>query len=480
MAMDAGHGSEVEEKNSETFRDRIATVDEAGGRNWITPRKPKGRLHRARFTVSIVLVAVFFVGPWIQINGHPLLLLNVMQRKFVILGKPFWPQDFHLFVLAMIASIVGILLFTVIYGRLWCGWVCPQTVFMENVFRKIEFLIDGDGSRQQKLREAPWDTNKTFKRILKHTIFVLIAFAVANTFMAYLNGSDGFIARVTAPPSEHPGAFLGVLGFTGLFYFIFAHFREQACVLVCPYGRLQGVLLDKDSIVVSYDFNRGEPRANMKEAKLMPDPGDCVDDGYCVSVCPTGIDIRNGQQLECVNCTACIDACNSVMQKLKRPEGLIRYASHNSIEQGKQLRVSGRMIGYSAVLAGLIGVFTFLLATRSDVETTILRTPGILYQRVDDSHVRNLYNLKIVNKTFDTMPVRLLVVSPEGGKIELIGTEINIPNGEVEEGAFFVTFPTSSLSGVKTPIEVQIKSGGRLLETVRTSFMGPATSGSGE
>ncbi|MCB2200225.1 cytochrome c oxidase accessory protein CcoG [bacterium] len=458
-----------------SYRDRIATMDAEGKRNFIHPKKPKGRKHRARFIVAMVLVAIFFAGPWIKIGGHPLLLLNVLERRFVILGQPFWPQDFHLFFLAMIATIVFILLFTVVYGRLFCGWVCPQTVFLEMVFRKIEYWIDGDRVAQMKLRARPWDEVKVFKRLAKHGIFIFISFAVANTFMAYLVGTDGFFERVTQPPNQHLGAFFGVVFFTGLFYFIFSWFREQACTLVCPYGRLQGVLLDKDSIVVNYDWVRGEPRTKPRYAKGKDDVGDCIDCSKCVQVCPTGIDIRNGTQLECVNCTACIDACDSVMDAVKKPRGLIRYASHNSIESGTPLKFGGRMVAYSAVLLILLGVLAFLLISRSDVETTVLRTPGMLYQPVDEDHVRNLYSLKMVNKTFDEMPVRLVVVEPEAGIVNLVGTDLVIESNNVIESAFFVTLPINELEGVKTPLRIEVYSGDRKLETVKTSFMGPAT-----
>ena len=457
-----------------SYRDRIATMDEQGKRAWVHPKKPKGRKHRARFIVAMFLVAVFFAGPWIRIGGHPLLLLNVLERRFVILGQPFWPQDFHLFFLAMIATIVFILLFTVVYGRLFCGWVCPQTVFLEMVFRKIEYWIEGDRVAQMKLRARSWDEVKIFKRVAKHGIFLLISFAVANTFMAYLVGTDGFFERVTQPPTQHLGAFFGVVFFTSLFYFIFSWFREQACTLVCPYGRLQGVLLDKDSIVVSYDYVRGEQRTKPRYAKGKTDVGDCIDCSKCVQVCPTGIDIRNGTQLECVNCTACIDACDSVMDAVKKPRGLIRYASFNSIETGKPLGLTGRMIGYSSVLLVLLGLLGFLLVSRSDVETTILRTPGMLYQPVDEDHVRNLYSLKMVNKTFDPMPIQLRVVQPEEGMVNLVGTELQIESNDVVESAFFVTLPIDELEGVKTKLVIDVYTGDRKLETVKTSFMGPA------
>ncbi|MDP8208543.1 MAG: cytochrome c oxidase accessory protein CcoG [Candidatus Electryonea clarkiae] len=459
----------------DTFRDRMATIDESGKRIWIYPRKPKGQFHRYRTILATLLIAIFYSGPFINIGGHPLLLLNVFQREFVIFGQPFYPQDFFLFVLAMIASFVFILLFTVVYGRLWCGWACPQTVFMEMVFRKIEYLIEGNAPSQKSLNKRPMDLDKFVRKILKHSIFFLIAFSVGNTFMAYMVGKEQLFKAVTGTPAENPVAFTSIVLFSLLFYSIFARFREQACTLVCPYGRLQGALLDKNSIVVTYDWVRGEPRMPVKKAEKHDNPGDCINCFSCVKTCPTGIDIHNGTQLECINCTACMDACDAIMDSVKRPRELIRYASFNSIEKGEKIKVDIRMIGYSIVLIALVGILTFLLATRSDIETTILRTPGMLYHTMDNGEIRNLYNFKIINKTYDNISVDFEIESPEGGKIEMVGSSLDIEPRKVFEGACFIIMSPDQLTKVKTPIRIKILSGDRELETVRTSFMGPVS-----
>jgi cytochrome c oxidase accessory protein FixG len=457
----------------ETFRDRLGTMDESGKRVWIYPRKPKGRYHRFRSLLATFLLAVFFSGPFINVGGHPLLLLNVFQREFIILGQPFYPQDFFLFVLAMIATIVFILLFTVVYGRLWCGWACPQTVFMELVFRKIEYLIEGDAGKQKSLNKRKLDLDKLLRKSAKHLIFFLISFLVGNTFMAYMVGSEQLFEAVSNHPSQNPSAFTSVILFSLLFYGIFSRFREQACTLVCPYGRIQGALLDKDSIVVTYDWVRGEPRMPVKKAAKHDNPGDCINCFSCVRVCPTGIDIHNGTQLECINCTACMDACDSVMDSVDRPRGLIRYASYNSIKEGTKLKVNPRMIGYSVILAVLVGVLSFLLVTRSDIETSMLRTPGMLYHTMENGEIRNLYNLKIINKTYETMSLTFEIDSPEGGRFEMVGSSPEIEPKKVYEGACFIILSPEQINRVKTPVKIRILSGESELETIKTSFMGP-------
>ena len=453
------------------FRDRIATIDDSGNRKWVYPRKPKGRFYDARSWFAYLLLVIMFSGPFITINGRPLLLLNFIERKFIIFGMAFWPQDSYIFVLATLTFIVGIILFTVIFGRLFCGWACPQTIFMEMVFRKIEYLIDGNANRQRRLKAQTWNAEKIFKRGLKHAIFWGISFIIGNTLLAYIIGKDALFLIITEPLSAHLAGFSFMLIFTNLFYFIYAFFREQVCTQVCPYGRLQSVLLDDKSIVVAYDFVRGEKRGNPQKA-TGETLGDCIDCNQCVEVCPTGIDIRNGTQLECVNCTACIDACDTVMDKLKRPRGLIRYDSFGGIENGEKLGLTFRNTGYTAILGLLISLFFILLITRTDVETTILRSYGTLFQAAGDNHFTNLYTVKVLNKTFDEMPIRLELLSPQG-TLTMVGGDLNIKGQDRTEGVFFVDLSGDLLKGTETKVQVAVYANDHLVETVKTSFMGP-------
>lgn len=459
------------------FRDRIATIDETGHRKWIYPKKPSGKLTKRRDIVSYILLVFLFAGPFVKINGQPLLLIGVLDRKFVIFGQVFSQYDFYLFVIMMIVGIVFITLFTVVYGRLFCGWVCPQTIFMENVFRKIEYWIEGDYKHQQKLNRQGWDAEKTRKRLLKHAIFFFISFLIANIFLAYLIGSDALIAIITDSPSEHVSGLISLLVFTTAFYFVFSKLREQVCTTICPYGRLQSVLLDRHSIVVAYDHERGEGRAKFRknEDRQEAGKGDCIDCHKCVDVCPTGIDIRHGTQLECVNCTACIDECNSMMDAVGLKQGLIRYASENEIQTGEKFKFTLRIKAYTAVLAILIGVFIAMLLIRTETNTAIIRTSGVLYQKMDDNTYRNLYSYVIHNKTVDSMVVELVPISTFVRNIEIIGPMNTVHSGDEISGSCFIYIHEDSIPRGRPKVKIGVfdKLDGRLIEEVDASFLSP-------
>ena len=462
-------------KEEASFRDALSTVDAQGKRVWVYPKKPQGKFYNARTWVSIGLLIVLFGGPFLRIDGEPLLMLNVLERKFVIFGQVFWPQDFYLFVFAMIILVVFIVLFTVVYGRLFCGWVCPQTIFMEMVFRKIEYWIEGDYTAQRALDRREWDQDKVIKKTSKHLIFFAISFLIANTFLAYIIGSEALIAIITDPPGKHLAGLGAILVFTGAFYLVFSRLREQVCISICPYGRLQGVLLDRKSVVVAYDYERGEPRGKLRkqEDRSAAGKGDCIECKQCVHVCPTGIDIRNGTQLECVNCTACIDACDAIMEQVDLPKGLIRYASEEGIAEGKKLHWTPRSIAYTVVLLILTGVMIGLLMLRTDVETSILRTPGMLYQEQENNQISNLYTIKVINKTNQDLPLRFELIG-DRGELKMVGDgELLVKQQGVAQGAAFIIFHRDDIHRMSTEVAVQVYSGDELLETVKTSFLGP-------
>jgi len=461
-------------KRDETFRDSIATVDKRGKRIWIYPKKPSGKFTRWRQWFGYSLLVLLFIGPFLRVGGEPLLMFNVLERRFVFFGQTFWPQDFHLFVLGFLAFIVFVALFSVAFGRLFCGWACPQTVFMEHVFRRIEYAIEGDWKHQQALNKGPWNAERLGKKTLKHVLFFAISFLIGNTFLAYIIGSDELMRIVQEPAALHSGGLIAMVVFSAVFYGNFAFFREQACTTVCPYGRLQGVLLDRKTVVIAYDHVRGEQRAVFKkgEDRTVAGKGDCIDCRACVHVCPTGIDIRNGTQLECVNCTACIDACDHMMRSVGLPTGLVRYASESEIAEKKPWRFTTRMKAYSVVLTLLVGVLATLIVMRTDTETTVLRTPGMLFQTRPDGRISNLYALKVVNKSHHELPVRLELLNLEG-EITLVGKPMVLGPGSLGEGELFVILPKSSLQGMKTKLLIGVFSGDRLLEKVSTSFVGP-------
>lgn len=409
------------------------------------------------------------------------MLFNVLERRFNIFGFPFWPQDFYLFVIAMIIGVVFIILFTAAFGRIFCGWICPQTIFMEMVFRRIEYWIDGDRGAQIRLDRQPWNAEKIRKRGLKWFLFFLISFLIANVFLAYLIGSDRLIRYISEGPIQHASTLVSLLIFTGIFYFIFAWFREQVCIIACPYGRLQGVLLDNKSIVVAYDHKRGEGEKGRAKFRKNQDRqalgiGDCIDCFQCVNVCPTGIDIRNGTQLECINCTACIDACDSIMDSVGYPRGLIRYASEENIEKKAKFSFTARLKGYTTVLVILVGLLVGLLFLRSDVEANVYRIPGQLPEQMENNVVRNVFTYKLVNKTNkDKGHITFKLKSPRGEIITVKRNEIIVPATEMIEGTFFVEINNSELSGNKNKIEIEVYSDGQLLETTRATFLGRRT-----
>ena len=456
------------------FRDEISTIDKEGKRIWIYPKKPKGRFHNRRLVVSIVLLAFLFLAPILKIGGQPLLLFNIFERRFVIFGQIFWPQDFFLFVIGMITTVVFIILFTVAYGRIFCGWICPQTIFMEMVFRKVEYWIEGDYMAQKKLKKQPWDTEKILKKSAKHAIFLAISFLIMHTFISYLIGFEEMIALVRTSPSENIGGFVAMIGFTGAFYGVFAKLREQVCTTICPYGRFQGVMLDRNSVVVAYDYMRGESRGKFRKSQDRDAVGlgDCIDCHQCVQVCPTGIDIRNGTQLECVNCTACIDACDHIMDRVGLDRGLVRYASEANIADQKPFRFTARLKAYTGILTILMGVLVALLVLRSDIETTILRTPGMLYQEQAENKVSNLYNFKVVNKTMDAIPFEFKLENVTG-EIKTVGGLLPVEGQSIGEGAMFIHLDRTVLTGMSTKVKVGVYVGGEKLETINTTFLGP-------
>ena len=454
----------------ENFRDSIATIDKQGKRSWIFAKIPKGKLYERRKWLSYFLLLFLFSAPFLKINGNQFLLFNVLDRKFNIFSFPFWPQDFHIFVIIMIIGVVSLALFTVAFGRIFCGWFCPQTIFMEMVFRKFEYWIEGDAQNQRRLDAMSWNFEKFRRRGLKLIVFFTFSFLIANYFLAYIVGMDELLVLIKEGIFLHFGTFSSLIIFTFVFFFVYLWFREQVCIIVCPYGRLQGVLLDKNSILVAYDYVRGEPRGKMSDTRI--DKGDCVNCAACVRVCPTGIDIRNGTQLECVNCTACIDACDDIMDHIGKPKGLIRYASENNIANKEKTRYTLRLKMYTVVLLGLLSFLATLLITRDDVSIRVMRTAGQMYQKQINGGISNLYNIKLANKTRKIIHLDLKLDNVEG-EIQMINA-ITVPKESYFQTSFFIVLQPSQIKKRKTKIKIGVFQEGRKIETVTVSFLGPA------
>lgn len=461
-------------EQDEAFRDRIATVNENGKRVWIFPKKPSGSFYNKRKIVSYFFLSILFAGPHLRIKGEPLLMLNLIERKFVIFGQVFWPQDMYIFAVFLILAVVFVILFTIIYGRIFCGWVCPQTIFMEMVFRRIEYLIEGDAAQQRQLDKAPWDTKKIVKKSSKHIIFWLLSFLIANTFLAYIIGSDALWQIQTDPLGRHVGGLIVIVIFTYAFYGVFAFLREQVCTTICPYGRLQGVLLDQNSMVVAYDHVRGENRAKIKkgEDRQAAQKGACIDCFQCVQVCPTGIDIRNGTQLECINCTACIDACDHMMDAVGQEKGLVRFVSEEGIRTRKPFEWTRRVKAYSILLFALFLTLVLLILTREDFQTTLIRQRGSTYQMDEHGHITNIYEVNLLNKTHQSFKVSFRLENHHG-EIQTVREKLVLqPETELKE-RLIIRYPRTYIGNGSKKIKVHIYGNGKKIQTVKTKFIGP-------
>ena len=437
--------------------------------SFMYPKKPSGQLYTYRKWVSYVLLLIMFACPFLRFKGEQLVLINFIERKFVFFGLIFTPQDFYLFALAMLIFIMFIVCFTVVLGRLWCGWACPQTIFMEMVFRRIEYWIEGDANKQRKLDAQEWNTEKILKKVSKHFIFLVISFAISNVFLAYVIGTDVLIKIMTEPVAQHVSGFISIWLFTFVFYGVFAYVREVVCTVICPYGRLQGVLLDNQSLVVAYDVARGEPRAKLQRNAIDVLKGDCINCKLCVQVCPTGIDIREGTQLECVNCTACIDACDEVMVKISKPKKLIGFFNQEYIKDRKVFKIGVRAYGYAAVLFVVLMVFSSLIYKREDVQTTVLRASGTLYQSRGSDKTTNLYSAELTNKTNKNIN---FIFKPQSSQdqVEFIQKATVLPKGGSVELTFFLIRKNTAIKEYKTAAVFEVIADGKVLSTAKTSF----------
>ncbi|BFO67009.1 cytochrome c oxidase accessory protein CcoG [Chryseobacterium sp. KCF3-3] len=475
MSAESNNIKSLEIEN-EDFRNSVGTMDETGKRKWIFPRKPKGKYTNYRNYTSYLLLAIFFGLPFVKINNNPFLLINVIDRKFFILGQPFYLQDFFILALGAVTSVIFVMLFTVVFGRIFCGWLCPQTLFMEMVFRKIEYWIEGDRNKQMKLDRQEWDAEKIRKRLTKWSVFLLISLIISHFMFMYIVGYEEVFRIMSEGPEGNSLKFLVMIFFTMTFYFVFAWLREQVCTLVCPYGRLQGVLIDKQTINVYYDFKRGEGRAKWRnnEDRKAAGKGDCIDCNQCVVVCPTGIDIRNGQQLESVNCTACIDACDEVMEKVGLPKGLVRYATEAEIENQDKFRFTPRMKATTVILALLIGFLGFLMYDRGSMEAKFIKPAGSTFF-VKNGKITNTFIYTLLNKSNEKKTLTIKVITPTNAEITYFGSEKIILKGDqILKGNINISFPEEQIKFSKQNMVIGVfDEKGQLVDSFETTFEGP-------
>jgi cytochrome c oxidase accessory protein FixG len=460
----------------DAFRNELASVAPDGRRRWIYARQPAGRLYRARTLVGAALLAILVAGPFVEVGGQPAVLLNVLERRFVFLGLVFWPQDFALVVLVALTTLVGLALSTAAVGRIWCGWLCPQTVFMEMVFRRLEYLIEGSAAQQLRRNRGPWTGDRLWRAAVKHAVFFALSFAIANLFLAYVIGVEELERIITDSPRAHLTGLTAITLFSLVFYAVFARFREQACVLACPYGRVMSSLVDRRTITVAYDSRRGEPRGRLsRDAEVGGSPqGDCVDCHQCVTVCPTGIDIRNGIQLECVNCTACIDACNHVMRRLDRQPGLIRLTSHEALAAGRTRWLTARVAAYGAVWLLLVGSAIVLIARRPAVDALVLREAGTLFTTTPGGDIVNFYTVQVFNRTAAEQRFEIIATAPKGARVTPLGPLAYVGPHALLDSRLLVAAPPGSLAGVSTPVRLELRVAGTTPQHIDSSLIGPA------
>ncbi|MFQ5653098.1 MAG: cytochrome c oxidase accessory protein CcoG [Planctomycetota bacterium] len=458
----------------------LSTLNRDGSRRWIRPKPSRGLFHRRRRAVAWLLILIFTAIPYIPMGGKPLILLDIAHREFTLFGTTFLATDTVILMLFLVGLLVGVFLLTAIFGRVWCGWGCPQSVYMEFLYRPLERFIEGGRSRQLELDR----TGPDGRRILKHFVFLLVSMFLAHVFLAYFVGVAELFRWIRLSPVEHPTAFLVMAVTTALMFFDFAYFREQTCVVACPYGRLQSVLLDRQSLIVGYDRRRGEPRGRLRRrrppATSAEEPlrGDCIDCRLCVVTCPTGIDIREGLQMECIACTQCIDACDRVMERIGRPRGLIRYTSQDELEGRGRSFLRPRVIAYPAVMLTVVILLCSLLLGLESTEVTVLRDPGSAFSMLPEGAVSNRIRIKIVNRDRLEHSYHLSVTDLDSARIIIADNPVQVPAGESFTAAFFVVAPREVFDKGRREISIRVADDAGFVREARCILLGPYQGGS--
>lgn len=453
------------------FRETLYTVDSHGQRRWVYPALMTGRFFMRRRIVAIMLMAIYLIMPWVEVGGKQAVFLNIAQREFTFFGTTFWATDTRVMALVLLTLGFSLFFFSAVFGRVWCGWACPETIFLEFLFRPIERFIEGGPVHRQRLDNAPWSASKLCKKSGKYLIFAVLAWILASTALAYFLGREQLFEMMAHSPLLNLPMFITTLALMGLTLFQFGWFREQFCSVLCPYARFQSVLLDQHSLIVGYDSRRGEPRA---KARAKGGAGDCVDCDLCVRVCPIGIDIRNGTQLECIHCAACVDACDSVMVKLRRAPGLVRYDTEAAFMSGTRRALRPRVVLYSMILALLAAALCWQLTTRSQTDFQVVRgNRDLPFTVLEDGRVTNHLTLHLSNKSPDSAAYRVTIIDNPGISLVVPIIPFPVAPGSTATLPLFFSFPAALLRAGSLPLTIQVTDQSEFQGRQQITLLGP-------
>ena len=481
--MEVRDGIDPTEAILESPEDVLSTLSKEGKRRWLYPTPSKGKFYTQRLVVAWGLIALFVALPIIKIGGKPAVLLDIMHREFTFFGVTFYPTDSFVLLLFMVGVLLTVILATALLGRVWCGWGCPQTVYLEYVYRPIERLIEGPEHVRARRDQGPWSFDRLWRRSLRFGVYLVVSLALAHVFLAYFVGWADLSQWLTRSPLEHSGSFVVMAGTTALILFDFGYFREQMCTITCPYARMQSVLVDPDSMIVSYDPVRGEPRAKRGKKALaaeaagtIPAKGDCIDCAACVRTCPTGIDIRQGLQMECIACTQCIDACDSIMDNIGKPRGLIRYTSENSLAGQRTRKFRPRTVIYTLLLVAVWTAFGFTLASRNSYDINVGRVVGTTYDQLNDGTITNRLRFRVRNQTGQSQSYTVKITDPANAELRIVGTmPIELEKGEMKRTEAFVLVPANEISNGVRSLTLEFDFSDGTTREANFTLLGPST-----